>query len=68
MTKNPVPRPDGAHCAVAFTFDVDAGSILHLARVEALASAGEREALFRRLLVRPGPIPELGVALPDLAR
>jgi peptidoglycan-N-acetylglucosamine deacetylase len=31
MIKNPVPWPDGARCAVAFTFDLDADSILHLA-------------------------------------
>jgi peptidoglycan-N-acetylglucosamine deacetylase len=31
MLKNPVPWPQGARCAVAFTFDMDADSILHLA-------------------------------------
>jgi peptidoglycan/xylan/chitin deacetylase (PgdA/CDA1 family) len=31
MITNPVPWPDGAKCAVAFTFDMDAESILHLA-------------------------------------
>lgn len=31
MIRNPVPWPDGARCAVAFTFDMDADSILHLA-------------------------------------
>jgi peptidoglycan/xylan/chitin deacetylase (PgdA/CDA1 family) len=31
MIANPVPWPDGARCAVAFTFDMDADSILHLA-------------------------------------
>jgi peptidoglycan-N-acetylglucosamine deacetylase len=30
MIKNPVPWPNGAKCAVAFTFDMDADSILHL--------------------------------------
>ncbi len=30
MIRNPVPWPDGARCAVAFTFDMDADSILHL--------------------------------------
>jgi hypothetical protein len=30
MIKNPVPWPDGAKCAVAITFDMDADSILHL--------------------------------------
>lgn len=31
MISNPVPWPNGARCAVAFTFDMDADSILHLA-------------------------------------
>jgi peptidoglycan/xylan/chitin deacetylase (PgdA/CDA1 family) len=30
MIKNPVPWPDGARCAVAITFDMDADSILQL--------------------------------------
>jgi peptidoglycan/xylan/chitin deacetylase (PgdA/CDA1 family) len=30
MISNPVPWPDGAKCAVAITFDMDADSILHL--------------------------------------
>lgn len=30
MIKNPVPWPNGARCAVAFTFDMDADSSLHL--------------------------------------
>jgi peptidoglycan/xylan/chitin deacetylase (PgdA/CDA1 family) len=30
MILNPVPWPDGAKCAVALTFDMDADSILHL--------------------------------------
>lgn len=30
MIRNPVPWPDGAKCAVALTFDMDADSILHL--------------------------------------
>ncbi len=30
MIKNPIPWPDGARCAVAFTFDMDAESLLHL--------------------------------------
>ena len=68
MIENPVPRPDGARCAVAFTFDMDAGSIFHLTRVEALASAGEWASLILRVLARPGSIPELGSALPELAR
>ncbi|MFP6745498.1 MAG: polysaccharide deacetylase [Alphaproteobacteria bacterium] len=31
MIKDPIPWPNGARCAVAFTFDMDADSILHLA-------------------------------------
>jgi peptidoglycan/xylan/chitin deacetylase (PgdA/CDA1 family) len=30
MISNPVPWPNGARCAVAFTFDMDADSFLHL--------------------------------------
>ena len=30
MINNPVPWPNGARCAVAFTFDMDADSFLHL--------------------------------------
>ncbi|MEM9147550.1 MAG: polysaccharide deacetylase [Pseudomonadota bacterium] len=30
MIRNPPPWPNGARCAVAFTFDMDADSILHL--------------------------------------
>ena len=31
MIRNPVPWPNGARCAVSFTFDMDAESILYLA-------------------------------------
>ena len=31
MIRNTIPWPNGARCAVAFTFDMDADSILHLA-------------------------------------
>ena len=31
MVENPVPWPNGARCAVSFTYDVDADSILHIA-------------------------------------
>ena len=34
MIANPVPWPDGARCAVAFTFDMDAESILQIAYPE----------------------------------
>lgn len=30
MISNPVPWPDGARCAVAITFDMDADSLIHL--------------------------------------
>jgi len=30
MIKNPVPWPNGAKCAVAFTFDMDSESLIHL--------------------------------------
>lgn len=30
MIRNPVPWPNGARCAVAFTFDMDAESLLHI--------------------------------------
>jgi hypothetical protein len=30
MIKNPVPWPDGKKCAVAFTFDMDSDSLIHL--------------------------------------
>ena len=30
MIKNPVPWPDGKRCAVAFTFDMDSDSLIHL--------------------------------------
>ena len=30
MLKNPIPWPQGARCAVAFTFDMDAESLMHL--------------------------------------
>lgn len=50
MIKNPVPWPNGARCAVAFTFDMDADSILHLAHH---ASADTRLAAMSML--RYGP-------------
>lgn len=32
MIRNPVPWPNGARCAVAITFDMDADSLVHIAR------------------------------------
>ena len=57
MIKNPVPWPNGARCAVAFTFDMDADSILHLAHH---SSADTRVAALSML--RYGP----EVAVPRL--
>lgn len=34
MIRNPVPWPNGAKCAAAFTFDMDADSFLHLSHPE----------------------------------
>lgn len=50
MIQNPVPWPNGARCAVAFTFDMDADSILHLRHH---ASADTRVAAMSML--RYGP-------------
>ena len=32
MIANPIPWPNGAKCAVAITFDMDADSLIHVAR------------------------------------
>ena len=50
MISNPVPWPNGAQCAVAITFDMDADSLLHLAHH---ASADTRVAAMSML--RYGP-------------
>ncbi|MEM1298187.1 MAG: polysaccharide deacetylase [Pseudomonadota bacterium] len=34
MIANPIPWPNGARCAVAITFDMDADSLIHIARPE----------------------------------
>tara|TARA_A100001037_G_scaffold290076_1_gene302498 strand:+ start:795 stop:1712 length:918 start_codon:yes stop_codon:yes gene_type:complete len=57
MIINPPPWPNGARCAVAFTFDMDADSILHLSHH---ASADTRVAMLSAL--RYGP----EVAIPRL--
>ena len=57
MLLNPPPWPDNARCAVAFTFDMDADSILHLAHH---SSADTRVAAMSAL--RYGP----DVAIPRL--
>ncbi len=35
MIKNPVPWPNGARCAVAITFDMDADSLIHVEHADA---------------------------------
>ena len=32
MIRNPIPWPNGAKCAVAITFDMDADSLIHIAK------------------------------------
>ena len=32
MIRNPIPWPNGARCACAISFDVDADSLIHIAR------------------------------------
>lgn len=59
MILNPPPWPDGARCAVAFTFDMDADSILHF---DHHASADTRVAAMSML--RYGP----EVAVPRILR
>ena len=34
IIENPVPWPNGARCAVAITFDLDADSLIHIAHPE----------------------------------
>lgn len=50
MIKNPIPWPEGNRCAVAFTFDMDAESLLHVYHRE---TAPDRVALSSML--RYGP-------------
>ncbi|HEY7708607.1 MAG TPA: polysaccharide deacetylase family protein, partial [Candidatus Entotheonella sp.] len=59
MILNPPPWPDGARCAVAFTYDMDADSILHF---DHHASADTRVAAMSML--RYGP----EVAVPRILR
>lgn len=62
MIKNPVPWPNGARCAVVFTWDMDADSILHLAHPN---DADTR--LSTNSMLRYGP--EIGVPrIMDLCR
>lgn len=50
MIENPIPWPDGARCAVSFTFDMDAESLVHMYLTE---TAHNRIALSSML--RYGP-------------
>ena len=34
MIRNPIPWPNGAKCAVAITFDMDADSLIHIAKLK----------------------------------
>lgn len=56
---NPVPWPDGATCAAAFTFDLDAESVLQVERPD-----DAHEKLFSLSMMRYGP----EVAVPRLVR
>jgi peptidoglycan-N-acetylglucosamine deacetylase len=64
MIRNPIPWPNGARCAVAFTFDMDAESLLHIYLGE---SAHNRLALSSML--RYGPevaVPRIVASLAEL--
>ena len=64
MIRNPIPWPNGARCAVAFTFDMDAESLLHIYLGE---SAHNRLALSSML--RYGPevaVPRIVAGLAEL--
>ena len=37
MIRNPIPWPDGARCAVAFTFDMDGESLMHVGHPETIS-------------------------------
>jgi hypothetical protein len=47
MIRNPVPWPDGARCAVCFTFDMDAESILKLAHPQRAKSMASTASMLR---------------------
>jgi len=47
MIGNPVPWPDGARCAVSFTFDMDAESILQLAHPQRAHSMVSSASMLR---------------------
>ncbi len=37
MIRNPIPWPNGARCAVAFTFDMDGESLMHVGQPDSIA-------------------------------
>ncbi|MEM9603154.1 MAG: polysaccharide deacetylase [Pseudomonadota bacterium] len=57
MLRNPIPWPNGARCAVAITFDMDADSLIHIAR-----PADSHRRLYPTSMGRYGP----NVALPRI--
>lgn len=59
LLANPVPWPNGATCAAAFTFDLDAESVLQVERPD-----DAHEKLFSLSMMRYGP----QVAIPRLVR
>ena len=59
MIENPISWPDNARCAVSFTFDMDAESILHLNYPDT-----SHEEIFLSSLLRFGP----EIAIPRLVR
>ncbi len=57
MIRNPVPWPNGARCAVAITFDMDADSLIHIAKPQ-----DSHRRLYPASMGRYGP----GVAIPRI--
>ena len=57
MIRNPIPWPNGAKCAVAITFDMDADSLIHIAKPE-----DSHDRLYPISMGRYGPL----VALPRI--
>lgn len=57
MIQNPIPWPNGARCAVAITFDMDADSLIHIAR-----PADSHDRLYPISMGRYGPT----VAIPRI--
>ena len=47
LIRNPVPWPNGARCAVAVTFDLDADSVLHVAHPDTADSYLSTQSLLR---------------------